>query len=190
MIYDATDRKGLTQAWFLGGALYEALRRLDTCAGFARWEDALSWINTQAEQTGRKIGQIQYWGHGNRGLVAMNGAGLNAHACSHPYWGGFFRDIKRHLTPDSLLWFRTCATFGGAAGQRFARNWSNALGCRVAGHTHIIGPLQSGLHSLAPGDDFSWSQQEGLDGRDGVAASSPWAPNTITCLHGSVPAGW
>jgi hypothetical protein len=35
MIYDATQRTGLSQSWFIGGALYERLRWLDDCAGFS-----------------------------------------------------------------------------------------------------------------------------------------------------------
>ena len=44
MIYDATQRTGLSQSWFVGGALYENMRWLDDCQGFDSWEKALTWV--------------------------------------------------------------------------------------------------------------------------------------------------
>jgi hypothetical protein len=190
MIYDTSDRRGLSHSWFVGGALYQALRRLDDCAGFDNWLDALTWISQRAVQERRKISQIQYWGHGWRGMAAMNGVALRADSFQHMVWGKLLQDIRGHLTADALIWFRTCGTFGGAAGHVFARSWATNMGCRVAGHTHLIGPFQSGLRSLRPGDSPRWSEYEGVEQGSRMTSSSPWAPNTITCLHGSVPRGW
>lgn len=71
-------------------------------------------------------------------------------------------------------------------------DWS---GARVAGHTRVIGFHQSGLHGLSPGMRPSWSVAEGLargtpDAPELAEGSRPWAPNTITCLHNSVPDAW
>ena len=108
------------------------------------------------------------------------------------------REVLRHQAETVLLrlvrgtglwWFRTCSTFGTARGQAFARAWANFLGCRVAGHTFLIGLHQSGLHSLGPGASPSWSVDEGVAGEVPLW-SRPGAPNTITCFHGKIPAGY
>lgn len=85
-----------------------------------------------------------------------------------------------------------CETFGAEIGQRFAKAWVDFFNCRAAGHTYIIGPFQSGLHILKPGEEPNWSPWEGL--KDGTPAapkhalwSRPSVPNTITCLHGRIP---
>jgi hypothetical protein len=59
----------------------------------------------------------------------------------------------------------------------------------------VLGPYQSGLHTLVPGERPNWSAREGL--LEGTAAdprralwSAPREPNTITCLHGRIPAGY
>lgn len=174
MIYDASDTKPgveLADAWALGGRLYRALRRLDICHGFTSWRQALDWIESLGP-----VDEVQFWGHGSPGAVWLGGEALDV------------RDLAR-LKVRELFWLRTCASFAGADGQGLARDMTRALGCRVAGHTHNIGPWQSGLHSLAPGEDPSWSLDAGLvDGKP--LWSRPWAENTITCLHGSVPNGW
>ena len=70
---------------------------------------------------------------------------------------------------------------------------ADRVGCRVAGHTHVIGFFQSGTHVLRPGETPSWSPTEGVrfDGSEAVGAlgSSPFAPSTITCLHCDPPRG-
>ncbi|MET0405724.1 MAG: hypothetical protein ABW123_25110, partial [Cystobacter sp.] len=86
-------------------------------------------------------------------------------------------------------------TFGTARGHAFARAWTRFFGCRAAGHTYVIGPWQSGLHSLGPGEEPTWSVAEGLppDGGDTARTarmSGRREPNTITCLHGEIPPGF
>lgn len=190
MIYDATQRTGLSQSWFIGGALYERLRWLDDCAGFNSWEDALSWVIDRSLKSSQKIAQIQFWGHGNRGAAYLNGEALNEHACASQRWSKLLGEVRWHLAPGASIWFRTCGTFGGERGHAFARNWAMGMGCRIAGHTHVIGPFQSGLHSLMPHQRPHWSQHEGYEVGGDMTVSSPWAPNTITCLNGSIPSGW
>ena len=86
-------------------------------------------------------------------------------------------------------------TFGAAPGHDFARRLTDFLGCRAAGHTYIIGGWQSGLHSLAPGEQPAWSPHEGLKlGPPEAPREALWsrrsAPNTIHFLSGKVPAGY
>ena len=103
--------------------------------------------------------------------------------------------LREKLAPDALIWFRTCETFGARAGIGFAERLADFTGARVAGHTHVIGFHQSGLHGVAPGTRADWSEDEGLV--EGTAesprrshGSAPWRAHTITCLAGEVPARW
>jgi hypothetical protein len=187
---------GLSHSWFAGGVLYKTLRRLDACGGFADWIEALTWVASYRED--EPISEIQFWGHGSPGCVWMKNEAL-AHfstdwnkqsATTEALWA-----IRSRLRADSLIWFRTCSTFAGEKGQQFAKAWATGMNCRVAGHTHIIGLLQSGLRSIVPEQEPSWPSDEGiLQGTPArptrMQPSSLRAKNTITCLHGDVPEGW
>lgn len=103
--------------------------------------------------------------------------------------------LREKLAPDALIWFRTCETFGARAGIALAERLADFTGARVAGHTHIIGFHQSGLHGLSPGQRADWTEDEGLlEGTPGsprrARRSAPWRANTITCLANTVPARW
>ena len=96
-----------------------------------------------------------------------------------------------------LFWLRTCASFAGVAGHTFAKSLAHMLQCRVAGHTHNISLLHSGLHSLRPGEAPTWGSTEGwVQAKrmghtvDKIASSGPFSPNTITFMHSSFPATW
>lgn len=200
MVYDATwagrpwVQAGLTLSWVAGGALYRALGRLDAVFGATSWHDALAWLCSVEPR--RPIGEIQYWGHGRFGRAFVARAPLDVAALTpgHPLHEDLSALRARLTGPGALWWFRTCETFGREAGHRFASSWTRFFGCRAAGHTYVIGPLQSGLHSLGPDDTPTWSVREGLpEGEENPASalmSHAGAPNTITCLHGAVPAGW
>jgi hypothetical protein len=105
--------------------------------------------------------------------------------------------VRDRFLPEAkgLWWFRTCETFGALPGQRFATELADFLGARVAGHTYIIGHVQSGLHTLRPGERPTWSEDEGLrEGSPDEPRRAHWsrlrAPNTITCLRGTIPDGY
>jgi hypothetical protein len=174
MIYDASDtRPGveLADAWRAGGWLYRKARSLDICQGFGTWKQALDWLESLGT-----VDSVQYWGHGSPGAVWLGGKRLDV------------SDLARVRVRD-LFWLRTCASFAGAAGQALAAEMSRTMNCVVAGHTHNIGLLQSGLHTIGPDEAPGWSADEGLvDGRP--AWSRPWSPNTVTCLHGTFPKEW
>jgi hypothetical protein len=183
---------GLTDAWRAGSRLYGALGRLDAACGAQSWAEALDWLG--GFQPEARLAEIQYWGHGNWGNARLAGEVLDERALErgHPHHDRLAR-IAGRLLPgaEGLFWFRTCETFGTGRGLAFARAWTRFFGCRAAGHTHVIGFWQSGLHSLLPGAEPGWSAGEGV--RPGVpvgASSGPGKPNTITCLHGRVPAGF
>jgi hypothetical protein len=196
MLYDRTcwggRPPGLTGAWLAGGWLYRALGRLDVFRGIAGWEEGLQWLATVAP--GRPIAELQYWGHGNWGLVRAGRQRLDVRALepTHPL-NPLLVQVRDRLLPEgrSLWWFRTCETFGTDAGHTFAREWSRFFDCRVAGHTHVIGPWQSGLHLLEPGQEPHWPQDEGLPPGVPRPARARWStrrgPNTVSFLSGRIP---
>jgi hypothetical protein len=183
---------GLSHAWRAGAHLYRGLARLDGWYAATDWAGALAWLAGHDAP----IASIQFWGHGKwgRALIDRDVLDAGALAAGHRLRPAL-EAVRERLAPDALWWFRTCETFGADAGHDFARRFTDYLGRRAAGHTHVIGHWQSGLHSLEPGQVPGWPATEGL--REGTAAapvrargSGPRAVHTITCWHGQVPAGW
>jgi hypothetical protein len=191
LVFDRTCPR-LSIAWRTGARLYRALSRIDVAKGVASWDEALGFV---AEQD--TIDELQYWGHGRWGMALVDGKGvLDARALvpGHALHGRL-EAMRERLAPNALIWFRTCETFGAAAGHDFAMRLADWSGARVAGHTHVIGLHQSGLHGLVPGSRPAWSPTEGLaegtaDAPVRAKGSRPWAPRTITCFDGAVPAAW
>ena len=203
MVYDRTfvgrpgTQHGLTASWIGGALLYRGLGRFDHTYGASSWADALAWLALVGGSA--PVAEIQFWGHGRAGCAFIARDRLDAAAVTsleHPLHAPLLAVSARLSGPHALWWFRTCESFGTARGHTFARAWTSFFGCRAAGHTYVIGPLQSGLHTLAPREIPRWSITEGqrpgapADG-SGTALMSSWgAPHTITCLHGSIPAGY
>lgn len=200
LVYDRTCRgrgmlPGLSHAWAAGRSLYGALGRLDAACAASGWAEALDFLAGHAP--GARIAEVQFWGHGRWGQARIAGESLDEGALlpGHPHFDRLCRVRERFQRgPEGLWWFRTCETFGTAAGHRFARAWTRFFGCRAAGHTYVIGFWQSGLHALLPDQEPSWPVSEGLpSGEESprvAAPSRPGAPNTITCFHGRVPEGY
>jgi Domain of unknown function (DUF4347) len=195
IVYDRTQRarapRALGYSWQYGTHLYRALGRVDAAYGARDFGGALRFL--ESHEPGRAISELQFWGHGKWGKVFVDRDALDRSvlAPSHRYHE-LFRAFRARLTPNALLWFRTCETLGARAGQDFARALGDATGARVAGHTYVIGFFQSGLHCLRPGTTPTWSATEGLsrgsaDSPEVALTSLPSAPNTITCLDGEVP---
>jgi hypothetical protein len=197
MVYDRTcltHGVGLSTAWSAGALLYRGLGRLDATFGATSWTDALGWL--ASHDPGRPIEQVQYWGHGRWGRIFVDADALDASALKpgHPL-APKLEALRERLAPDALVWLRTCEAFGAAAGQAFAERLADTLGARVAGHTFIIGAVQSGLRALAPGFRAAWSLSEGLaegtpDQPIRAHASSVARPRTITCLANAFPSTW
>lgn len=212
LVYDATGRgpwyqTGLTASWRAGATLYRKVYGVDAVYAATSWEDAFAWLCSV--EPGARISSVQYWGHGffGRAYVGADVLDERAFAVDHPRHGDLVAFRQRLSGEGALLWFRTCSTFGAPRGLAFAARTATFLGCRAAGHTHVIGPLQSGLHSIAPSTTPSWSPDEGVSpalrrragrpedqggyGAEHASLPSSWtAPHTITCLHGRVPEGW
>ncbi len=155
--------------------------------GTASWAEAFAWL----EQLPEPIEELQYWGHGHWGSALVGSDVLSASDIGA-------RDLtmlREKLRPDALIWFRTCETFGAKAGIAFAERLADFTGARVAGHTHVIGFHQSGLHGLAPGVRADWAEDEGLlagtpESPLRARGSKPWRTHTITCLSNRVPEDW
>ena len=201
MVYDRTcigkrAPVGLSTAWSAGSVLYRGLGRIDATFGAASWDEALGWLATH--EPDRRIAEIQYWGHGRWGRVLIDRdpfdvAALGAgHALAKRVAA-----VRERLVPggEALVWLRTCEAFGARAGLDFAPRLADAFGARVAGHTHIIGALQSGLHGLRPGHLPDWSADEGIaegtpDDPKSAFESGVLRPRTVTCFAREVPASW
>ena len=199
LIYDQTCRGnqgflGLTHSWMVGAAACRSLGRFDRSRAVTGWEEALRWL-AEVEPS-RPIAEIQFWGHGQWGEALIGGEPLDERilAPSHRLHS-MLRTIRGRLAGhEALWWFRCCEIFGADRGQGFAEAWCSFLGCCAAGHTFLIGPWQSGLHRLRPGETPRWSRREGLAEGDDPSSprkalwSRPGRPHTITCFHTRVPA--
>jgi hypothetical protein len=193
LVFDRTCT-WLSRAWGTGAHLYRGLRRIDAARPVSSWDDALGWLGTHAGD--QPIGEIQYWGHGRWGHVLVESDVLDA-ARLRPTHASFsaIERVRERLVPDARVWLRTCEAFGADAGHDFAMRLADTLGVRVAGHTFVIGAVQSGLRTLVPGARPTWSTSEGVC--EGTPAqpirahgSSFSRPRTVTCFTGSFSDSW
>lgn len=192
IVYDRTcmrSRGHLSPIWATGAHLYRGAGRADAVHGVASWDEALAWLASQPAP----ISEIQYWGHGKWGAALVGNDVLDEASLASRR--AQLDAVRDRLAADPLIWFRTCETFGADAGIAFAEQLADFFGARVAGHTHVIGFSQSGLHALAPGARADWSPAEGL--AEGTPAapvrahgSRPWRPRTVTALASAFPAQW
>ncbi len=196
LVYDRTCTRPpfLTQSWVAGALIARVRGRLDAAYGARDWASALDWLaSTDADAP---IAEIQFWGHGKWGRIYIDDDILDAGALSsgHPLHPKL-EAIRERMNPEARWWFRSCETFGADAGHDFAMRLVDWFGRPAAGHTYIIGPWQSGLHRLEPGQRPDWSTDEGLvEGSPAAprraAWSRAWHPRTINCLRMDIPAGW
>jgi hypothetical protein len=197
LVYDKTRPKGeafLRSAWSTGARLYKALGHIDAFYGASDWPSALQWL--ASVHPDRKVQEIQYWGHGRWGAALIQGESLSIASLepAHAH-APLLARVRERLQPSSLIWFRTCETFGAQPGQRFAEQLAVHMGCRVAGHTHEIGVFQSGLQGLRPGEKAHWPESEGLaQGTPGAPERShmshPKSPRGLHFMNARIPAAW
>jgi hypothetical protein len=147
--------------------------------GVSSWADAHGKI-FDAVRPGTRLMELQLWGDGSPGAPRINGK-----TAPDDFW----QTLSTLVTPDSLVWFRMCSVFFGEKGRGFARETVQTLGCRVAGHTHVIGPWQSGLYSLRPGASPAWPRHFG-DLEWELLKSGPFEPRTIFCATMKIPESW
>jgi hypothetical protein len=175
IVYDNTEN-GIKE-WFW--RRYVQVRVGWKKIGVSSWADAHGKI-FNAVRPGTRLMELQWWGDGSPGAPRINGK-------TPP--DDFWQTLSSLVTPESLIWFRMCSVFFGDKGRAFAQATARTLGCRVAGHTYVIGPWQSGLRTLRPGQtpDLHWL----YTGADWTQVKSgPFRPRTIFCTRMSVPGGW
>lgn len=147
--------------------------------GVASWHDGIDRI-LDAVRPGTRLMELQIWGDGSPSMPAINGK-----APPEMFW----KELANLVTPESIVWFRMCSVFYGEKGLRFAHNTALQLGCRVAGHSRIIGPWQSGLFRVTPGGTPSWADPERFENWMD-AKSGPFQQRTIACFRMSFHDSW
>jgi hypothetical protein len=178
IIYDASVGGFLGASW-ASWAKVQAARGWKVL-GVKSWDDAIGKLTQRLLFEDGSVDEIQLWGHGSPGIPLIGGEQITTNVVVV---------LRRVLTAGSLVWFRMCSVFFGEKGRQFAEQTSRILGCRVAGHTHIIGPFQSGLYSVSPGKGTDWDlRYDATPWRKVV--SGWWEPRTILCTRMSVPEGW
>jgi hypothetical protein len=199
LIYDGhwkASEAPLRSAWATGARLYRALGHVDAFLGAKSWHEALEWLPRAAGDA--PISEIQFWGHGKWGEALIGDDRLSVRSFDpHRPLAPLLARLKSLLLPsgESLVWFRTCESFGALAGHAFAECVAAELATRAAGHTYVIGAVQSGLHGLRLGARPHWSREEGLaegppEAPRRAHPSSSRAPNTIHFLKSVVPPRW
>jgi hypothetical protein len=195
LIYDRTfvgarTQWALTTSWIVGSQLYRGMSRLDHAFGVTSVSEALQVLTHVSSR--ERVREIQFWGHGHWGSFLVGRERVTRDDLREGRHTDDLRALQRNLPDDIFWWFRTCETFGQKKGHEFARSWTDFFGGSAAGHTYVIGPWQSGLHSLRSGESPTWSTSEGVHPQHhnrGIM-SSYGEPNTIHCLQGKVPAHW
>lgn len=183
VIYDKNPGLGFGQkllawSWRIGCVLAKLRGKANECYGAESWIDAISWLQRFEDES---ITSVQYWGHGSPGHVWLAGRIMPVHA---------FASVRLKLAPGAVLWFRSCSSFQGRLGRELTVKLGDSLGCTVAGHTRIIGPLQGGLRSRRLGEAPRWPESEGELPPSWIPNYLRWGPNTVTCLASDVPEGW
>jgi len=179
ILYDSSPNGAVGWSWAIG-----SFRPGWTRIGAKSWDEAAEAIGSAIfEATSKlngiaKLATLQIWGHGQPGEPLLAGK---------PMTPAFMRRVQVGVSPTSLVWFRMCSVFFGAKGQAFAERTANELNCRTAGHSHVIGPWQSGLYSLKPGQTPSWAVGNGV----WRSVKSGWRKQrTVFCTNMSFPDGW
>ena len=196
MIFDNTCRGnalGLSHSWIAGGILFSTLNRLHAYKGVSSWKEALIWLGDVHRQSDEEIDEIQFWGHGRWGAMLIDGEAFDASSLAPDHRLSADLDrVRDRLHRDTRIWIRTCETFGAKDGQGFAEKMAERFQCTIAGHTYIIGPFQSGLHIIKPGEQAYWDPWEGI--REGTPEkpiqalwSKPGLPRTVSFLNINIP---
>ena len=118
----------------------------------ARAPSPRDWIGSRPSSPSDRSSRCNFGGtaNGARSFVGREALNRSALSAGHPHHAALVA-VRRRLTPSPLFWFRTCETFGAARGHEFAQAWTDFFGGFAAGHTHVIGYWQSGLHRLRAG---------------------------------------
>ena len=186
MAYDATERSPVGWSWAIGAKVFGPW--FDAVIPATSWPDLLERCVSIAVQRDQSIRELQIWGHGRPGEPLMRGAPLVPRHHAHL---GALQAFARVLARPALVWFRMCGVFCGKPGQEYGEALADLLDCDVAAHTYVIGfPWHSGLHTVHPRKEATWSIHEGR-GVDGhPLPSGRCEPNTQLFCRMSYPPEW
>lgn len=159
-----------TEGGFLGASWKTGATMFSKAFTFVKLVSSVQEVYDSLAQIPTKIDHAQVWGHGSAGEPLIAGVPLVATS-----------DAWKKLNGGSL-WFRSCYTMLGVAGQRFALKMTEH-GVSVAGHLCIIGPwaMQSYLVGIKPGQRPWWSTALH------PGPSTPWAPRTVSAVRMGLP---
>ena len=181
IIYDASEKSYLGRSWKIGAALFKARGVVDLIIPAHSWDEAFKALG---DLPPRSVKRIQVWGHGSPGRPLIAGERAPTQALI-----GVLRSVM--FGAFSSIWFRACSVAQGDDGKRWVGHVAQAAGCRVAAHTFIVGPWQSGLRVALPDDPPSWSSREGNDPATGEHLwSRPGAVRTVSMMAADIPDGW
>jgi hypothetical protein len=186
---NSSQLTSLTFWWKAGGMVQLFRQKAQKVIAADSWRSALTKV-VEAAQRGidgrpKKIGSLQFWGHGAPGAMLINDRGIVTDDFSpgrplHP----LLKDLADNMSPQhGSIWFRGCNTFQGDTGQTFASAAAGFFGVPVVGHTYIIWVYQSGTYLLKPGQTPEWSKAEGGGNNKLETYSGPRKPNTVSCLR-------
>ena len=180
ILYAASERGPLGWSWAAWAKVQSA--RGWKSIGAKSWNEVGEYFR-QLALDGDKIGEVQFWGHGQPGGPLIAGGVMPSHVTER---------LSQVVTPESLVWFRMCSVFFGEKGREFAEVIAQRLGCRVAAHTRIIGPWHSGLFSVGP-DAIQWHKRPWETGqpdnwRDWKSSRTAW--HTVFCTTMKIPESW
>ncbi|KAF0972961.1 hypothetical protein FDP41_008813 [Naegleria fowleri] len=164
LIYDSTNEHESTRdqfasiSWAVGSSFFEAVNKFDRVIRAKSWDQVVRELN-QIADSGELIREVQFWGHGSPGKVFIGQDELTTEVLDTPSWVSLSK--RKIFHQNALWWFRSCSTCNRNEGRSFAKKFVDLFGVRMGGHTVFIHAIHAGLVCLRPGQEPSWSDEDG-----------------------------
>lgn len=183
--YDATDKTLAPRIWWPGGRLYRAAGMVDEVVPVESWSKLFQHLGWQETES---VSQVEVWCHGMPGRAYINGKTLRV---ADDDTGLLAADVDTlgaytAMRDDGVFWLRSCYSFAGPWGKRFAETIATELDCVAAGHTRHVAAWQAGLRTVAANEVADWPASEGGIGKK----SWPWTPRCIPAWVNKIPDEW
>ena len=155
--------------WPIGARMMEYFDRDVVLARGRDLPDLVNGLEATLRERGlRSIRRIEVWTHGNPGTfrIQRKHLGREIFTARDPRLLGALQTLRTRLAGGAVIHFRSCVTFHGPDGRRFAEEASrffNATGKGIVliGHTRPTGLIHPGARILLPGRRATWSDREG-----------------------------